>query len=115
MNLYWNLRFKSITIKLSDVIGTGTGGVTCYVRNNLSYNISVFPREIKSLFFENLLPNSKPIMVGTIKPIFSLPKSISFFLKVLNEKVNKIDSVSKKIYILGDFDINLSLNDYILY
>ena len=34
-------------------------GVSCYVRNDLSYNImSVFPSEIESVFFEILLPNS---------------------------------------------------------
>ena len=41
------------------------GGVACYIKNDLSYNIlSVFLRE--SVFFEILLPNSKPIIVGTI-------------------------------------------------
>ena len=43
------------------------GGVGCYIRNDLGYNIiSVFPSEIESVFFEILLPNSKPITVGTI-------------------------------------------------
>ena len=37
------------------------GGVSCYIRNDLSYNIiSVFPFEI-----ENII-NSKPVIVGTI-------------------------------------------------
>ena len=40
------------------------GGVACYIRNDLSYNIiSVLPREIESVFFEILLPNPKPITV----------------------------------------------------
>ena len=84
------------------------GGVACYIRNNLSYNIiSVFPSEIESVFFEILLPNSKPITVGTIY----CPLNQSNFLEVLNENMNKIDSVSNETYILGDFNINLSLND----
>ena len=34
----------------------------CYIRNDLSYNIiSVFPREIESVFFEIVLPDSEPI------------------------------------------------------
>ena len=42
-------------------------GVACYIRSNLSYNIlSVFSREIEKIFFEILLPNSKPVIVGTI-------------------------------------------------
>ena len=74
------------------------GGVACYIRNYSSYNIiSAFPQEIESVFFEILLPNSKPITVETIyyahliKPIF---------LEVLNE------NMSNKIYILGNFNIN---------
>ena len=82
--------------------------VACYIRNDLNYNIlSVFPREIESVFFEILLPNSKPITVGTIYR----PPNQSNFLEVLNENMNKIDSIGNEIYILGDFNINLSLND----
>ena len=37
------------------------------------------------------------------------------YLKVLNNNMNKIDSVNNEIYILGDFNINLHLDDsYIL-
>ena len=43
------------------------GCVACYIRNDLSYNILfVFPREIEIFFFEILLPNSKPVILGTI-------------------------------------------------
>ena len=43
------------------------GGVACYIRKDLSYNIiSVFQSEIESVFFEILLPNSKLITAGTI-------------------------------------------------
>ena len=57
------------------------GGVACYIRNDLSYNIlSVFPREIESVFFEILLPNSEPITVGTIYR----PPNQSNYLRVLN-------------------------------
>ena len=84
------------------------GGVACYVRSDFSYNsISVFPSEIESVFFEILLPNSKLITVGTI---YRRPNQ-SNFLEVLNEHMNKIDSISNEIYILGDFNINLSLNN----
>ena len=78
------------------------------MRNDLSYNIlSALRREIESVFFEILLPNTKPITVGTIYR----PPNQSNFLEVLNENMNKIDSISNEIYILGDFNINLSLND----
>ena len=69
------------------------GGVACYIRNDLSYNvISVFPSEIESVFFEILLPNSKSITVGTIYR----PPNQSNFLEVLNENMNKIIFSQKK-------------------
>ena len=52
------------------------GCVASYIRNDSrSYNIFVFPHEIESVFFEILLPNSKPITVGNsiahlVDPIF---------------------------------------------
>ena len=65
------------------------GGVACYIRNGLNYNIiSVFPSESESVFFEILLPNSKPITAGTI---YRPPNQFNF-LEVLNENMNKIDS-----------------------
>ena len=87
MNLFWNLRFKLITKKFFGLIEK-RGGAACYIRNDLSYNIiSVFPSETESVFFEILLPNSKPITVETIYR----PPNQSDFLKVLIENVNKID------------------------
>ena len=74
------------------------GGAACYIRNDLSYDIiSIFPSKIESVFFEILLPNSKPITVGTIY----CPPNQSNFLEVQNENMNNIDSISNKTYILG--------------
>ena len=68
--------------------------VDCYIRNDLSYSIIfVFPREIVSVFFKILLPDSKPIIVGTINH----PPNQSNFWEVLIENLNKIDSISKLI------------------
>ena len=68
------------------------GGVACYVRNYLSYNIlSVFPSETENIFFEILLPNSKPVTVGTI---YCPPPSQTNFLEVVNNNMIKIDSVN---------------------
>ena len=109
MNLYWNLYIQIDDYK---ILGCDRnrhgGGAACYIRNDLSYNIvSLFPREIESAFFEILLPSSKPITVGTI---YRSPNQ-SNFLEVLNENMNKIDPINNEIYILGDFNMNLSLND----
>ena len=83
------------------------GGVACYIRNDLSFIISVFPSEIESVFVETLLPNFKPITVGTIYR----PPIQSNFLEALNENMNKIDPIGNETYILGNFNINFSLND----
>ena len=83
----------------SDRNRNGEGIASC-IRNYLSYNIiSVFPCNIESVFFEILLPKFKPISVGTIY----LPPNESHFLEVLNQSMNKIDSISNEIYILGHF------------
>ena len=88
------------------------GGVVCYVGNDLSCNVlSVFPNKVENIFFEILLRNSKPITVGTIYRLLNQ----RIFLEILNDNMNKIDSVNNEIYILGDFNINLYKNDsYIL-
>ena len=82
-------------------------GVACYIKNNLSYNtrndlsyniLSVFPCKIENIFIEVLLPNSKPMIVGTTY----LPSSQNNFLELLNSNINKIDLVGNELYILGD-------------
>ena len=67
-----------------------SGGVVCYKRNDLYYNIlSVFPCEIERIFFEILLPNTNPVIVGTIYH----PPSRNNFLELLNSNMNKIKAV----------------------
>ena len=81
------------------------GGVVCYVRNDLSYDAkSFFPPEIENIFFELLLPNTKPIVVGFIYR----PPSQSEFI---NTYFSKLDANNNQIYILGDFNINFYLNN----
>ena len=83
------------------------GQVTCYVRYDLSYiKKDVFPEEIENIFFEILLPKTKPITVGTI----CRPPNQNNFLQTLNENFAKLDTLKKELYILGDFNINLYQN-----
>ena len=43
------------------------GGVACYIKSDLALNIRKdFSSEIENIFFDILLPNSKPILVGNI-------------------------------------------------
>ena len=83
------------------------GGVACYVRNDLKYIKKDFlPEEIKNIFFEILLPQTKHITVE----IIYLPPNQSNFLQTLDENFVKIDTLKKELYILGDFNINLYQN-----
>ena len=83
------------------------GGVACYIINDLSYiEKDVFPEEIENIFFEILLPKTKPITVGII---YRSPNQNNF-LKTLNETFAKLDTLKKELYILGDFNINLYQN-----
>ena len=64
------------------------GGVACYIRYDLSYNVkSYFPRDIENLFFELLLPNTKPIVVGKIYR----PPNQTNFMEIFNENLSKVD------------------------
>ena len=61
------------------------GGVACYIRNELSYNVkSYFPKDTENIFFEILLLNTKPIVVGTI---YRLPNQTNF-METLNENLS---------------------------
>ena len=75
--------------------------------NRNRHVLSVFSSKIKNIFFEILLPNSKQMTVG----IIYCPPSQTNILDILNNNMIKINSVNNEMYILGDFNINLYLND----
>ena len=67
-------------------------GVTCYLKNYLSYiEKDFFPEEIENMFFEILLPKIKPITIG----IIYRPPYQSNFLQALNENFAKLDTLKK--------------------
>ena len=85
------------------------GGVACYIRNDLSYNVkSYFPKDIENIFFELLLPNTKPIVVGTIYH----PPNQTNFMEIFNENLSKVDTNNVETYFLGDFNVNLWQNGH---
>ena len=82
-------------------------GFACYVRNDPSYiEKNFFPEEIENIFFEILLPKTKPVTVG----IIHRPPNQSNFLHDLNKHFAKLDTLKKELYIIGDFNINLYQN-----
>ena len=41
------------------------GGVACYIRSDISFNVrGDFSSEIENIFFDILLPKTKPILIG---------------------------------------------------
>ena len=78
------------------------------ISNDLSYNVKLyFPKDIENIFFE-LLPKTKPIVVGAI---YRLPNQTNF-MEIFNENVCKADTNNVETYILGDFNINLWQNGH---
>ena len=62
------------------------GGVACYVRNDISFNVrSDFSDEIENIVFDMLLPKTKPILVG----ILYRPPDQSKFLDKLSTAISK--------------------------
>ena len=58
-----------------------------------------------------LLPNTKPIIVGTIY----LPLDQTNFMEIFNENLRKVDTKNVETYILGDFNINLWQNGHYVF
>ena len=80
-------------------------GVVCYVRNDISFNVrSDFSDEIENIFFDMVLPKTKPILVG----ILYRPPDQSKFLDKLSTAISRSNnSDNQEVYILGDLNINL--------
>ena len=81
------------------------GGVACYVRNDISFNVrSDFSDEIENIVFDMLLPKTKPILVG----ISYKPPDQSKFLDKLSIVISRSNTFdNQEVYILGDLNINL--------
>ena len=78
------------------------------MRNDLSFaKRNFFPHDIETIFIEIFLPKTKPMTVG----IVYRPPSQASFLETMNEHFYKLDIINKETYILGDFNINLYLNN----
>ena len=71
------------------------------------YKKHFFPREIKNIFVEILLPKAKLLIVG----IIYRPPNQSNFLEIINTNFDKLDINSKESHILGDFNINMYQNN----
>ena len=78
------------------------------MRNDLSFTKrNYFPHDIETIFIQIFLPKIKPMTVGIVYQ----PPSQTSFLEKMNDYFYKLDTINKETYILGDFNINLYLNN----
>ena len=83
------------------------GGVACYNRSDLCFNSrNIFSDSIEHIFFDLLIPKMKPTSIG----IFYRPPNANNFLESIND-LKQIDFKKSEAYFLGDFNINLLLNN----
>ena len=84
------------------------GSVACYVRGDLCFNRgNVFSNSIEHVFFDLLIPKVKPISIG----IFNRPPNVNNFLETFFNDLKHIDLHKSEVFFLGDFNVNLLLND----
>ena len=78
------------------------------MRNDLGFTErNDIPHDIETIFIEIFLSKTKPMTVG----IVYRPPSQTSFLETMNVHFHKLDTINKETHILGDFNINLYLND----
>ena len=81
------------------------GGVACYIRKDLSFNLREnFSPDLENVFLDLFLPKSKPILVG----ILYRPPNSNGFLKKLDVAISKTENFdNQEVFILGDLNIDL--------
>ena len=83
------------------------GGVACYIRNDVCFDIiNIFPLEIENIFIKILLPKTKPFVVG----IFYRPPNQNDFLDSVSSDFHKLFPEKNDLFILGDMNINSEIN-----
>ena len=90
---------------------TSAGGTLLYIANRLSYKIcndlKIYKKfELESTFIEIINPRKSNIIVGVI---YKHPKMdvTDFNNNFLNNLLKKINQEQKKVFLLGDFNIDL--------
>ena len=88
------------------------GGVACYIKNDISFNRKDnFSNAIENVFLDIYLPKCKTITLG----IIYRPPNQNTFIQNLNEGLQNLDFAKNEIYLLGDFNIDLTFEgQYIL-
>ena len=79
------------------------GGVACYVRNNICFNLKTcISNNIENIFIDLLFPKAKPITIGVIYK----PLNQTRFLEQIITEFETLD-LNNEHYVLREFNINL--------
>ena len=83
-------------------------GVACYIRSDLCFNSrNIFSNSIEHIFFDLLISKMKPISIGIF---YRTPNANNFLESFIND-LRQFDFKKSEAYFLGDFNINILLND----
>ena len=84
------------------------GGVAFYIKNDVAFRSRCgFSNKIENLFFNILLPKSKPILVGIL---YRPPNQSAFIERLTSAITNTNDFDNQEVYISGDLNINVMNN-----
>ena len=79
------------------------GGVACYIRNNICFNLKTcISNNIENIFIDLLFPKTKPITIGVIYK----PLNQTRFLEQIITEFETLD-LNDEHYVLREFNINL--------
>lgn len=83
------------------------GGILCYVKDGISFkqNTDLYVSDVEALWIEINLPKTKPIIVGTV---YRAPSCTVDYLEKVDSIFQKCNSIYDDIYILGDFNLDIS-------
>ena len=97
------------TYRLDRQNGKIRGGVLCYVKDHMSskLNVDIFDTDVEGIFIEINLPKTKPILIGSI---YRPPDCRVEFMDKLDTLFQRCNNVYDDIYILGDFNLDISKN-----
>ena len=84
------------------------GGVACYIRNDLNYDVR---SRLPEVIIELLSSITKTVAVGTI---YCAPNQTNF-MDIFNKNLFKVDTNNVGMYIRGDFNINLWWNNHYIF
>ena len=109
-NDYYNL--PNYNIEYTNRIGREKGGVCLYIKDHIKYklrqDLCIANSNLESCFIEIENSFGKNVLVGEV---YRAHTSIDDFTRDIGKIYSKLSSENKKLYIMGDFNIDLLKED----